>query len=227
VYIFIEDKGRLNVEKFFNFQGESTNRMTRDTHMVHFSIMDAYRLGIGHIRRRFQRTAINVASIALANSFLTSLVFSDLFYQTYSVIESGTTGVDAYQYWLVAVALVVSVVGITNAMLIAVYERTREIGTMKCIGALDQHIVMLFLVEAFIQGTAGGLIGYVFGVFAALLSTGFTTGFDIIFKVNSWTLVINLFGTTALSIFLSLAASLYPAWRASKLPPVEALRYEL
>jgi len=201
--------------------------MSGETHMIHFSIMDAYRLGIGYIRRRFQRTAINVASIALANSFLTSLALSEMFYQAYSSIEGGTLGVDAYQYWLVAVALIVSVVGITNAMLISVYERTREIGTMKCIGALNQHIVMLFLVEAVIQGTAGGLIGYFLGVLAALASVGFTTGFDIIFKVGSLDLVIFLVGTTVMSIVLSIVASLYPAWRASKLPPVEALRYEL
>ena len=201
--------------------------MRDETHVVYFSLMDAYRLGIGYIRRRFQRTAINVASIALANSFLTSLALTDMFYQTYSALEGGTFGVDAYQYWLVAVALIVSVVGITNAMLIAVYERTREIGTMKCIGALDQHIVMLFLVEALIQGTAGGLIGFLLGVLAALGSVGFTTGFDIIFKLGALNLLTYLIGTTLLSIVLSIVASLYPAWRASKLAPVEALRYEL
>jgi putative ABC transport system permease protein len=201
--------------------------MNDETRMVHFSLMDAYRLGVGHIRRRFQRTAINVASIALANSFLTSLALTDLFYQTYSILEGGGLGIDAYQYWLVTVALVVSVVGITNAMLIAVYERTREIGTMKCIGALDQHILILFLVEAVIQGAAGGVIGYLLGVLAALFSAGFTTGFDIIIKVDALELVTYFAGTTALSITLSILASLYPAWRASKLPPVEALRYEL
>ncbi len=134
---------------------------------------------------------------------------------------------DAYQYWLVAVALLVSVVGITNAMLISVYERTREIGTMKCIGALDQHIVMLFLVEAVIQGLFGGVIGYILGVIAALVSVGSNIGFDIIFKVGYMDLGVHLVGTTAMSITLSVVASLYPAWRASKLLPVEALRYEL
>ena len=65
------------------------------------------------------------------------------------------------------------------------------------------------------------------GVLAALASTGFTTGFDIIFKVGTLDLLAYMMGTTLLSIVLSIVASMYPAWRASKLPPVEALRYEL
>ncbi len=201
--------------------------MSGEKRMVYFSIGDAYRLGLDYIKRRFQRTAINIASIALANSFLTSLVLTDLFYSTFNKFQGGSIGVDAYQYWLVAVALIVSVVGITNAMLISVYERYREIGTMKCIGALDQHILMLFLVEAVIQGVAGGVIGYIFGVVAAILSSGFTTGFDIIFKVSPLSLITYLLGTTFLSVMLSIIASMYPAWKASKLPPVEALSYEL
>ncbi len=201
--------------------------MSGEKRMVYFTIRDAYRLGMGYIRRRFQRTAINVASIALANSFLTSLILTDLFYATYNEFQGGSIGVDAYQYWLVAVALIVSVVGITNAMLISVYERYREIGTMKCIGALDQHILMLFLIESIIQGAAGGVIGFIFGVAAALLSSGFTTGFDIILRVPAASLLTYLLGTTILSVLLSIIASMYPAWRASKLPPVEALSYEL
>ncbi|MFC1802361.1 ABC transporter permease [Thermoproteota archaeon] len=195
--------------------------------MVYFTPWDAFRLGIGYIRRRLQRTAINVATIALANSFLTSLVLTDLFYSTYNQLEGGSIGVDAYQYWLVVVALIVSVVGVTNAMLIAVYERYREIGTMKCIGALDQHILMLFLVESIIQGATGGIIGFSFGVIAAVISSGFTTGFDIILKMPMGSFVSYFVGTTLLSIILSIVASMYPAWRASKLPPVEALSYEL
>ena len=68
-------------------------------------------------------------------------------------------------------------------MLISVQERVKEIGTMKCLGALDRHITLLFLIEALLQGIIGGVIGYAVGVVAALLTTGFTTGFDIILRV--------------------------------------------
>ncbi|MCW4048150.1 MAG: FtsX-like permease family protein [Candidatus Bathyarchaeota archaeon] len=198
-----------------------------EVHRVTFTVRDAIRLGIDYIKRRFQRTIINVSSIALANSFLSSLILTDLFFKTYSQLETTSLSVEAYQYWLVFVALIVSIVGITNAMLIAVYERYNEIGTMKCIGALDQHIMMLFLVESSIQGLSGGVIGYILGVLAALVSTGMTTGFDIILKVPISTILFYFVGTTLLSGILSVIASLYPAWRASKLRPVEALRYEL
>ncbi|MBD3205115.1 FtsX-like permease family protein [Candidatus Bathyarchaeota archaeon] len=196
-------------------------------HKVVFTLMDAIRLGIGYIRRRIQRTAINIASVALAISFFTSLVITDLFYQTFSRIGGTSLQVDVYQFWLVVVALIVSIVGITNAMLISVYERYQEIGTMKCIGALDKHILMLFLVESAIQGVSGGVLGYILGVLTALVSAGFTTGFDIILKTPASQLLAYFVGTTLLSIFLSVGASLYPAWRASRLNPVEALRYEL
>ena len=195
--------------------------------MVYFSIWDAYRLGVGYIRRRFQKTAINVASIALANSFLTSLIFTNQFYTIYNKIQGGNIHVDVYQYWLVVVALIVSIVGITNTMLISVYERYQEIGTMKCLGALDQHIVMIFLVESIIQGTSGGIIGFMLGLTAAIVSAGFTIGFDIIFNLNIMLLVGYLVSTNILCVFLSIIASMYPARRASTLPPVEALSYEL
>jgi putative ABC transport system permease protein len=196
-------------------------------HRVTFTLGDALRLGLDYIKRRLDRTIINVASVALANSFLSSLILTDLFYKTFSQLETSSLTVEAYQYWLVFVALIVSIVGITNAMLIAVYERYREIGTMKCLGALDQHIMVLFLVESSIQGLTGGVIGYVFGVVAAIVSTGLTLGFGLIFKVSPSLLLFYFAGTTLLSVFLSVAASIYPAWRASKLRPVEALRYEL
>jgi len=194
---------------------------------VHFTLMDAIRLGRGYIRRRLARSLINIASIALGLSFYTTMVISDLLYSTSAKLGGGQVAVESYQYWLVAVSLVVSIVGITNAMLIAVYERYREIGTMKCLGALDRHIVLLFLVESFYQGLVGGLVGFSVGMASAIVITGFSAGFDIVLYTPKISLLTIFVGSVSLAMTLSMVATLYPAWRASKLNPVEALRYEL
>jgi len=194
---------------------------------ITFSFSDALRLGYDQIVRRRDRAFINVASISLGIAFLSTLLLTDSFYRTYSLQGGAPLGVETYQYWLMFVALIVTTVGITNAMLIAVYERYREIGTMKCIGAMDRHILLLFLVEALIQGGIGGVAGYILGIGGALLSTGFTTGFDIILKVPLMEMITYFGGSVMLSMILSVLATIYPAYRAAKLNPVEALSYEL
>lgn len=194
---------------------------------VFFTFRDALKLGYWYITRQMARTRINIASIALGIAFLTTLLMTDAFYRAYTLAGGDQLSVETYQYWLMFVALVVSVVGITNAMLIAVYERFREIGTMKCIGALDRHILLLFLVEALIQGVVGGAVGFVIGTVGALISTGFTMGFDILFRVPTTEFILFIGGSVLLSVILSIIATLYPAYRAAKLNPVEALSYEL
>lgn len=194
---------------------------------VYFSFKDALRLGYEHTIRRPDRATINIASIALGIAFLSTLLMTDALYRAHALAGGARMSVETYQYWLMFVALVVSVVGITNAMLIAVYERYREIGTMKCLGALDRHIVLLFLVESFYQGLVGGLVGFSFGLASAIVITGFGAGFDIVLYAPRVSLLIIFVGAVSLAMALSMVATLYPAWRASKLNPVEALRYEL
>jgi putative ABC transport system permease protein len=194
---------------------------------VSFGLGDAIRLGYDYIKKRRDRALINIASVALGIAFLATLLLTDSFYRAFVVAGGAHLSIESYQYWLMFVALIVSVVGITNAVLIAVYERYREIGTLKCIGAMDRHILLLFLVESLIQGGIGGVLGFVLGVIGALISTGATTGFDIIFKVPVTELAVLFLGSTLLSILLSVIATIYPARHAAKLNPVEALSYEL
>jgi len=128
--------------------------------------------------------------------------------------------------WLIVISLLVCGVGITNAMLMSVTERFREIGTMKCLGALDGFIVKLFLLESTFQGVAGTVIGVAIGAIIMLLSSLFAFGmatFDYFPLVE--VLLIVVYGLIIGSA-LSIVAAVFPALRAAHMAPVEAMRVE-
>jgi len=133
---------------------------------------------------------------------------------------SGLTGYITY-FGLLAgfFALAAAGVGITNIMLVAIKERTREIGLRKALGAKRFWITMQFLVETMTITLIGGLIGILLGFFmSALAST--ILGLKVIIPMD-W-IVISITITT----LLGLISGLYPAFRAASLDPIDALRYE-
>jgi cell division protein FtsX len=128
--------------------------------------------------------------------------------------------------WLMVMALLVSLVGITNAMLMSVTERFREIGTMKCLGALDTFIMKLFLIESSLQGFIGTAAGVIFGLLLCLLKLTFEFGFSM-WSFLPWS-EIGYWGLVALGVgtVLSVLGALYPAWLAAKMEPVVAMRQD-
>lgn len=134
---------------------------------------------------------------------------------------------DALNYFLAAVAaisLLVGGVGVMNIMFVAVSERTREIGLRKAVGAKPRDISWQFLLEAMLLTSFGGVIGILFGIlFSWLVSlVAQAMGYD-------WDFVVSLFSISLAFIFIGvvgLAFGWYPSMKASKLNPVEALRYE-
>ncbi len=125
---------------------------------------------------------------------------------------------------IAAISLVVGGIGIMNIMLVSVTERTREIGLRKAVGATRREILQQFLFESVALTSLGGVIGVSMGVGTALLA-----GQVISTQVDGWSAVIPPSAAVlgvAVAAVVGIAFGLYPARRAAKLDPIEALRYE-
>ena len=201
-------------------------------------------IAFNSIRVRFFRSLITTMSLVLAVSFLSFVsvntnVANGLLSTgdpalRQALIRSGydlqpeDTRADSSpkQRWIIILSLMVCVVGIVNAQLMAVTERFREIGTMKCLGALDRFVLRLFILEAGMQGLAGAgagaLAGAVFALIGALLRYG-----PVSLTAVSWLAVMGSFAiAVAVGCLLSLVGVLYPAIVAARMQPVEAMRVE-
>lgn len=152
--------------------------------------------------------------------------------------------IDLFLGGIAGISLLVAGVGIMNIMIVSVVERTREIGILKALGAKNRTILGMFLSEALLVGVLGGLIGIALGaglsqIMAELINRGFGfpsfgegeggmrgssgPGFLNINPVYTPSLIL---GSLAFAIAIGTLFGLYPAWRAAKKEPVNALRYE-
>jgi len=139
---------------------------------------------------------------------------SDQILEQFSAI---TGGVFALMVAISSVGLLIGGIGVMNIMLVSVTERTREIGVRKAIGAHKRDIVMQFLIEAATLTGLGGVLGILFGCGIALVIKTFMPTY-----IPLWAPLVGF----TVSVGLGVIFGLWPAWKASRLNPIEALRYE-
>lgn len=144
--------------------------------------------------------------------------------QALDILGSVSLSLTVFLTLIAGISLVVGGIGIMNIMLVAVTERTREIGLRKAVGARGRDILQQFLIEAILLTLFGGLIGIALGVFfafvIALIAMKFLSTYA--FAVSYGAVVVAVF----VAATVGLAFGIYPARRASRLRPIEALRFE-
>ncbi len=223
---------------------ESESVSERVQRQVKLPFLKSLEISLKSIKVRFFRSLITTLSLVLAVSFLSFIGVSNdvangmldtrdpglrrILVRSGYDLEPGDTSVDSSpkQRWLVILSLLVCVVGIVNAQLMAVTERFREIGTMKCLGALDRFILRLFILEAGIQGLAGAGIGALLGAAFSLFNGWLRFGTVAITSVSWNSVLLSIVVAIGVGCLLSLVGVFYPALVAARMQPVEAMRVE-
>jgi len=216
---------------------------------------EAFRIAMRNVTLRLGRAAITATGVILGIAFLVSVwttnVIQDVLEEEklLGALQEQTAETEvaggvatiaegaekpgeqaegkARQTWLVVMSLLVCGVGITNSMLMSVTERFREIGTMKCLGALDEFIVRLFLIETAVLGFLGALVGAIVGHLIMLGIYMIKEGPSITAKMD-WGQMLTYIGIAlVIGCVISLVAAVPPAVRAARMAPAVALSTEV
>jgi putative ABC transport system permease protein len=201
-------------------------------------------VSVSSLKRRRMRAFVAMLGVILAIAFLAYMLINHAVIHALIAVESGDrdkigqllnqagidkmrmAGTDTRMFILISLSLLTCLVGIINAMLMSVTERVKEIGTLKCVGALNSFIVKTYFIESLFQGVAatiaGIILGVIFGIAASIFAFGgFTwTYFPVLNVLGKIVLAFGI-GTT-----ISIVASIAPAYWAAQKQPVEALRVE-
>jgi putative ABC transport system permease protein len=192
-----------------------------------FPLREAIKISVENITKRVSRSLITSFGIILGLAFLTALMTMTTIL---NYIEQESSTIAEYTWWLAGISMIVALVGITNSMLMAVTERTQEIGVYKTLGGTFNHILKMFLIESFILGVIGGFLGALLGIVAGSLIYILRFGLEEVLKAlldDLSFIPIAVALAVILGTVSSILASFYPIWRGAKLDPAEALRYEV
>ena len=212
------------------------NEIGKVERQIVLPVSKAIEISFKSLRIRFWRSIITTSGIVLGIAFLMSIFTTNLVHR--GLLEKGTLEIKmrlgetevesgAKQIWLVSLSLLVCVVGITNAMLMSVTERYREIGTMKCLGALDGFITKLFLLESLFQGLFGSMIGVVFGAGFVIIINLIKYGGQVISTFPLLPFLSYAVVGLIIGVVISILGALFPASQAAKMVPAEAMRSEI
>jgi len=217
----------------------SSTREIPDQYPIPWSV--AFQVSWAGVRRRIFRSMITMLGVVLAIALLTYMLVTEAITDTLVALNLddlnvllqkagvdifSTSRVDSMTILLIVLSLITCLVGIINAMLMSVTERIREIGTLKCLGALDSFIVKSYFIESSLQGFLGTLLGMVIGLLVAILIATVHYG-RYPLAYFPWGDAIGSLGIAAvIGILLSIVASIAPAYWAARKEPVEAMRVE-
>lgn len=202
----------------------------------------AFTVSWAGLRRRILRSLITMLGIVLAIAFLTYMLVIDNVTESLKAVSGNDAltvllqkaGVDTFaagktdsmMLLLIGLSLLTCLVGIVNSMLMSITERVREIGTMKCLGAMDSFIVKAYFIESSLQGVFGTLCGNAIGLVVALVILLASYGRHVPAHFPGLKILTSLGVSFLIGALISIVASIAPAYMAARKQPVDAMRVD-
>lgn len=174
-------------------------------------------MAVSSLRLRLTRSLLTMLTIATATAFMMFLL---------TMARTGDPTEQQSWILMMTLSLVVSAAGVLNTMMMSVTQRYREIGTMKCLGALDSFVLLNVLVEAAILGLMGAVAGVVSGGALSVLLAAADHGAGALAAAQLDGLGLKMLAVLGVGIALTTFGAAVPAWIASRMPPMDAMRGE-